>query len=131
MQINVIVAVITLLFLMASILGTAAAYYKSNMVKTQIDVLEGTNKAQADRIKFIEDEDVRKSAKIKSLEDAVGVLEKVVTGKELLDKILREVQSTKKEADTIAKKLFNDMEEVLDCCGEIKVMVSSYKKGGA
>lgn len=127
MQLNAALTVIIALFTLGGLAGGVLAYLRTNLTKSQIEILQGTNKAQSDRIEFISAENDRLKLQVQQLEKSVEILEKVVTGKELLENIFSKLKEHDKGVIDRDKKIFNDLEELLDGIGAINTNLDTIR----
>lgn len=115
-----IVTVIGALFGLAGLAGGLTAYFKSRLLDQNLSILERTNKAQDDRIQFLEDQVERQTEDLLDKKNAIAVLTNIVTGHEQLETILSALKSHDDKVTDMDRRLFTELEEVLDVLEAIK-----------
>lgn len=108
----VIAALIAIIVAVASV----AAFLRASLAKAQIDALRGDRDDLKERVRILEEENERKTLALQTEADKVKVLERVVTGKEALDRLQVSV-------DEAFVKLDNKHDELYRCLDETKKAV--------
>jgi cell division protein FtsB len=108
-------------------LASAVSYFRANYAKAQITALRGDRDDQAQRIERLDAENHRQSEQIKEMKvelvaerAARQALEKVVTGRDLLEELKTELTNHHDAAMRGQKSIFNTMGEVVDVLNQVK-----------
>lgn len=124
---STIPSIITLiggLFGLCGLAGGLAAFFKSKLLDTNLGILERTNKAQDDRIKFLESETDRQNKDLEEKQNSIRVLTGLVTGHEQLNTILEAIRLHDDKLKDRDKRLFGDLETIIDTMTILKDKVS-------
>jgi chromosome segregation ATPase len=113
---NIIIAILTLSALAAG----AAAVFRANYAKSQIEFLERDVEIRNGRISVLESENASMASdialekqKVLGLTQQIKVLEDIVTGKEQLDSIQRSLDTYAKQNNEVHTAILHNQEELL------------------
>jgi len=119
-----LVTLVVGLFGLAGLAGGLLAFLKSKLVAENVTILERTNEAQDNRIRFLEAESERQKADLEEKSRAIKVLENVVTGHEQLATILESIKEHDAKLTERDRRLFGTLEEITLILEGLKEKVS-------
>lgn len=122
---QVVLAIIgTILGIIVSV-TVAAAFARANFAKAQIEALRGDRDDQAKRITRQDEEIEGLRVELKQEQAARVALEKVVTGRDILEELKTVLTEHATTTEKNSKAIFGTMEQVLDKLGEIALHLES------
>lgn len=108
MHVDTIVGVTLGIIGFIGILAAAYAVARANYNKQQIEDLRGARDDQAHRIEFLEHENTRINTELVAEQQKVGVLEKIVTGKEDLEDIKKTLVTLMNDVAEVKRALVSN-----------------------
>lgn len=124
---NIIIAVLTLSALAAG----AAAVFRVNYAKSQIEYLERDVKLRDNRIEILESENASMATdialekqKVVGLTQQIKVLEDIVTGKEQLERIQTSLDKYATQNNDVHTSILNNQKELIKAIRELKAVRS-------
>jgi chromosome segregation ATPase len=113
-------------------LASAVAFYKANYAKAQLAGLRGDRDDLTERVKRQDDENTLLKRDIEDLRrDLVAekaarqALEKVVTGRDLLEELKTELETHHRDTTASLRGVHSTMEQVVEVLQDIKALVAA------
>lgn len=112
------------LFGLSGLAGGTFAVFRSKLLTANQVILRETNKDLSDRVEFLEAQDKRKEADLQAKETALAVLKDTISGRIQLQQIMEAIKSHDDKLFERDRKLFSDLESILEILGQLKDKVS-------
>lgn len=114
MDFNSGLSIVVAIFAIITVVATALAFARANFAKAQIEALRGDVSDYEKRTRRLEDDKAELQQGLATEKAAREALEKVVTGRDLMEALLTTLNNHHEKSMTSLQALYQTLEQLLD-----------------